>query len=46
MAVPGFLRNVVLERVEGERPSAIRALTAAGVAGAATAFLTYKALRA
>jgi hypothetical protein len=46
MAIPGFLRDVVRERVEGERPSTIRALAAAAAAGAATALLTYKALRA
>ena len=45
MAVPGFIQNVVSERVKGNRPSALRALAAAAAAGAVTAFITYKALR-
>jgi hypothetical protein len=46
MAVPGVLRKTVLDRVHGKRPSAVKALTAAAAAGAAAAFVTYKALRA
>ena len=46
MAVPGFLRKTVLDRVQGKRPSALKALAAAAAAGTATAFITYKALRA
>lgn len=45
MAIPGFLQNVALERVKGNRPSALQALAAAAAAGGVTAFVTYKALR-
>jgi len=45
MAVPGFIKNVALDRVKGKRPSAVRAMATAAAAGAVTAVLTYKALR-
>jgi hypothetical protein len=46
MAVPGFVKNVALDRMKGKRPSAVRALATAAAAGGVTAVLTYKALRA
>lgn len=46
MAVPGFVKKAALDRVKGERPSAVSAMATAVVAGVATAVLTYKALRA
>jgi dihydroorotase-like cyclic amidohydrolase len=46
MAVPGFVKNVALDRMKGKRPSAFRALATAAAAGGVTAVLTYKALRA
>ncbi|MGH2913763.1 MAG: hypothetical protein ACRDMX_02125 [Solirubrobacteraceae bacterium] len=41
----GALGKAVSERVRGGRPGVLRALTAAAVAGAATAVLTYRLLR-
>jgi hypothetical protein len=45
MAIPAFFQNVALERVKGNRPSALKAVATAAAAGAVTAILTYKALR-
>jgi hypothetical protein len=42
----GLLKRVAAERIGGGRPSSPRALGAALVAGAATAILTYRLLRA
>jgi hypothetical protein len=41
-----FLKRVAGERLSGGRPSPVRAMVAAAVAGAAAATLTYRALRA
>jgi hypothetical protein len=40
-----FLQRVALDRVQGRRPSTLRAVTAATVAGVAAAGVTYKMLR-
>jgi hypothetical protein len=41
----GIVKRVVAERMGGKRPSPVRAMVAAAAAGAATAALTYRALR-
>jgi hypothetical protein len=41
----GVVTKATIDRVLGERPSSMRALLAAAVTGAATAALTYRALR-
>ncbi len=40
-----FLQRVALDRVQGRRPSAVRAATAATATGAVAAVITYKMLR-
>jgi|tagenome__1003787_1003787.scaffolds.fasta_scaffold20414889_2 hypothetical protein len=40
-----LLQRVASERLSGGRPSPVRALAAATVAGAAAAVVTYRALR-
>ncbi len=42
----GILQQAVGDRLKGERPSPVRAILAAAVAGVAVAGLVYKALRA
>jgi hypothetical protein len=42
----GILRQAVRDRLKGDRPSPVRAVLAATVAGVAAAAVTYKALRA
>ena len=42
----GILRDAVTDRLKGDRPSPVRAIVAAAVAGGAAAAITYKALRA
>jgi hypothetical protein len=42
----GILRGAVTDKLKGNRPSPVRAVLAAVVAGGAVAALTYKALRA
>jgi hypothetical protein len=42
----GFLKQAVVDRLKGDRPSPARAVLAAVVAGGAAAAITYKALRA
>ncbi len=42
----GMLRRAVTDRLKGDRPSPVRAVLAAAVAGGAAAAITYKALRA
>jgi hypothetical protein len=41
----GMVKRVVAERMQGKRPSPVRAIVAATVAGAAAAGLTYRVLR-
>ncbi len=41
-----LLRKTLLDRLKGTRPSALRALLVAIMAGIAAGWLTYKALRA
>jgi hypothetical protein len=41
-----FLQKVAGDRLSGGRPSSVRALAAATVAGAAAAVVTYRTLRA
>lgn len=45
MSAASTVGNAVGERVAGGRPGALRAFAAAAVVGAATAVLTYRALR-
>ena len=40
-----FLQHVALDRIQGKRPSAVRAVTAAAAVGAAAGGITYKVLR-
>lgn len=40
-----FLQRVALDRAQGRRPSALRAVAAAAAAAAAAAGITYKVLR-
>lgn len=40
-----FFQRVALDRMQGRQPSALRAVTAAAVAGLAAAGVTYKVLR-
>jgi hypothetical protein len=42
----GLLKRVAAERASGGRPSGLRAIAAAVVAGAAAAVITYRLLRA
>jgi len=42
----GILRRAIGDRLKGNRPSPVRAVLAATVAGAGVAVITYKALRA
>ena len=41
-----FIKNTVLERLKGERPSFIRALVVAIMVGIAAAVLAFKLMRA
>jgi hypothetical protein len=41
----GIVKHALSERMRGKRPSPVRALAAATVAGAAAAGITYKVLR-
>jgi hypothetical protein len=41
-----ILKQAVADRLKGDRPSPLRAIAAAVVAGGAAAAITYKALRA
>jgi hypothetical protein len=41
----GFLKRVATDKASGERPSTVRAIAAAAVAGAAAAAITYKIVR-
>jgi hypothetical protein len=41
----GIVKNAVIERLRGKRPSPVRAVAASAVAGVAAAAITYKALR-
>jgi hypothetical protein len=41
-----ILKSAVADRVKGRRPSPVRAIAAAAVAGVVAAGVTYKALRA
>jgi hypothetical protein len=41
----GFLKRVAADKASGERPSTVRAIAAAAVAGAAAAAITYKIVR-
>jgi hypothetical protein len=41
-----ILKSAVADRIKGERPSPVRAILAAAVAGGVAAGVTYKALRA
>jgi hypothetical protein len=40
-----FVQRVALDRIQGRRPSTLRAVGAAAAAGVAAAVITYKALR-
>jgi hypothetical protein len=40
-----FVKQVVADRIGGNKPSPFRAIAAAAVVGAAAAGITYKALR-
>lgn len=40
-----FLKKVTADRIAGERPSSVRALAAASLAGAMAAVVTYRLLR-
>jgi hypothetical protein len=42
----GVVKDAIAKRVSGDRPSPIRAAVAAAAVGAATAAITYRALRA
>jgi hypothetical protein len=42
----GILRRAIGDRLKGDRPSPVRAMLAATVAGVGVAAITYKALRA
>jgi hypothetical protein len=42
----GILKSTVTDRLKGDRPSPVRAVLAATVAGVVVAMVTYKALRA
>ena len=42
----GVLKRAVADRMKGDRPSPVRAVLAATVAGGIAAVITYKALRA
>jgi hypothetical protein len=42
----GILKRAVFDRLKGNRPSALRAILAALIAGLIAAMITYKALRA
>lgn len=41
----GFVKNTVAKRLQGDRPSVVRALLAAGAVGVGAAVLTYKLMR-
>jgi len=41
----GFVKNTVAKRLEGDRPSIVRALLAAVAVGVGAAVLTYKLMR-
>jgi hypothetical protein len=41
----GVVKNAVMERLAGKRPSPIQAIVASAAAGAIAAAVTYKALR-
>ena len=42
----GILKRAITDRLKGDRPSPVRAVLAAVVAGSVVAVVTYKALRA
>ena len=42
----GFVKETVAKRLEGDRPSIVRAVVAAIVVGIGAAVLTYKLMRA
>jgi hypothetical protein len=42
----GIFQQAVSDRLKGERPSAVRAFSAAAIAGVVVAGVVYKALRA
>jgi hypothetical protein len=41
----GFIKNTVAKRLEGDRPSVVRAVAVAIPAGVAAAVVTYKLMR-
>jgi hypothetical protein len=41
----GVLKGALAKRISGDKPSSVQAATAAVVAGAATAVLTYRVMR-
>jgi hypothetical protein len=41
----GFVKNTVVKRLEGDRPSAMRALLVASMVGIVAAVLAYKLMR-